>query len=72
MKHMTSAQIDEINELLKNHGEALTAFYDAGIHYGLKLSEKWIFTGVIIGIALGAAIDGIKYIKSKCKTKKES
>lgn len=37
--------IDEINELLKTHGEALTEFYDSGIVNGFK-AGVWTSIGV--------------------------
>ena len=45
---MNSKQIDELNELLKDHGETLTAFYDEGINFGKK-------KGFIVG-AIGSLI----------------
>lgn len=45
---MTKERIDTINELLKTHGDALTAFYDEALHHGIS-------KGVIFG-ALGATI----------------
>ena len=32
MKHMTNTQIDEINRLLTDHREALTAFWDEAFY----------------------------------------
>jgi len=62
---MNNKQIDELNELLVDHGEALTAFYDEGIHYGM-------FKGATIG-AIGSAIGVVimyGIIKLKSRTKK--
>ena len=33
---MNSKQIDELNKLLEDHSETLTAFYDEGIEYGMN------------------------------------
>lgn len=41
--------IDEINELLKTHGEALTEFYGSGIVYGFKIGVWSSMCGVMIG-----------------------
>ncbi len=71
MKRMTNAQINEINELLKTHGEALTAFYNEGICYGMKSGLKWTFGGIVIGIALEVATDIIKRIRNKRNVEEE-
>lgn len=63
MKRMTNAQIDELNELLKNHGETLTAFYNEGILWGMKIGLKWVLAGVMVGIVL----DAVKFIRNKRK-----
>lgn len=46
---MNSKQIDELNELLKDHGETLTAFYDEGIRIGKKNGFTIGFIGSLIG-----------------------
>jgi len=62
---MTNAQVDEINELLKNHSETLSAFYDEGIRYGLKLGLRWMLEGIFIGFVLGTIADVVNYIIEK-------
>lgn len=68
MKKMTHEQIDELNELLAEHSETLTAFYDEGIQYGLK---RGIIAGIVCGslMALGAGVacglDKIREFKKK-------
>ena len=73
MKKMTNVQIVELNGLLTDHGETLTAFYDEGIQIGQK---QGFIEGVVfsLGITIGA---GIVYKLSKIrrfkkKTEKES
>lgn len=61
---MTKEHIDTINNLLVEHGEALTAFYDEGIRYGMKLGV--VFTA--IGVGIGASIN---YVSRKIKTKSD-
>ena len=48
-------QINEINELLINHGEALTAFYDEGMNIG---KSCWFFDGCVAGFSVGALAMG--------------
>jgi hypothetical protein len=72
MKQMTKEQIDEINELLLTHGDALTAFYDEAIRYGMKLCDKWLLRGFVIGIALVGVEEIIRLIRNKRKAEKES
>jgi len=69
MKHMTNAQIDEVNTLLKYHGEALTAFYDEAVSYGMNLGAKGVVKGSLIAFAI---IEVIKIIKSTKKSNEES
>lgn len=65
---MTNEQIDELNELLVDHSEVLTAFYDEGIRYGLKRGA----TLVIAGAALAALVScGIEVIKTRRRKAKE-
>ena len=60
---MNSKQIDELNELLKDHGETLTAFYDEGINFGKK-------KGFIVG-AIGSLIGStVIIVASKLKNRK--
>lgn len=64
MKRMTNAQIDEINMLLKYHGEALTAFYDEAISYGMSLGVKGVAKGSLIAFSVIAGVEIIKIIKN--------
>ena len=64
MKRMTNAQIDEINMLLKHHGEALTAFYDEAISYGMNLGAKGVVKGSLIAFSVIAGIEIIRVIKN--------
>ena len=66
---MTNNQIDELNELLKDHAETLTAFGDELLNYGMK---KGSIAGCLgIGISLSAFYIA-KKIKSKKSKKEES
>lgn len=64
MKHMTNAQIDEINMLLKYHGDALTAFYDEGISFGMMLGARAVVKGGLIACPVIAGIEIIKFLKN--------
>ena len=64
---MTKEHIDTINELLTEHGEALTAFYDEGIYYGMKLGV--VFTAIGVGIV--ASINYVSYKIKNAKSYKE-
>ena len=65
---MTNNQIDELNELLKDHAETLTAFGDELLKYGMTrgLISGCLGTYLGIGISLSAF-----YIAKKIKSKKE-
>ena len=75
IRKMTSAQIEVLNELLAEHGDTLTAFYDEGILYGWM---KGVIVGVLGGsiITFGAgvicAFSGIKTLKKEKENGKES
>lgn len=63
---MNNKQIEELNELLVEHSETLTAFYDEGIEYGMN---KGCVLGAI-GSVLGMAIAyGVIKVVSHCKKK---
>ena len=64
---MTKEHIDTINELLVEHGEALTAFYDEGIHCGMK----WGVASTAIGVGIGVLINYVGYKIKKSKSDKE-
>ena len=64
MKHMTSAQIDELNTLLEKHGETLTAFYNEGMAQGAK--------NVTVGVLISTGVLlSIRIIKTIIETHKE-
>lgn len=65
---MTNEQIRELNELLVDHSEALTAFYDEGIHYGLQWGARLVVAG---GVLAGLVSCGIKVIESRRKKMEE-
>lgn len=69
---MTNAQIDEVNKLLADHGNALTAFYDEGIRYGMRLGYKQVLCGAVLAVVAMGAVEVVKIIKIKRKTEKES
>lgn len=63
---MNSKQIDELNKLLVDHSETLTAFCDEGIEYGMN----WGFIFGAIGSAIGMSIAyGVVKIISNRKNK---
>lgn len=69
---MTNAQVDEVNKLLADHGNALTAFYDEGVRYGMHLDYKQVLCGAMIAIVTMGVIETVKIIKIKRKVEKES
>ena len=66
---MNNKQIDEINNLLINHSDSLTAFYDEGIRYGLN---RGCVVGAIGGTIGATIVYGIITLKSRIKKKEES
>lgn len=63
---MNSKQIDELNMLLKDHGEILTAFYDEGIRYGMLKGFSCGIIGGTIGISTALIIQKlVKHFKTK-------
>lgn len=67
MIKMTNEQIDNLNELLIDNGEALTAFYDETIDVGIR---KGFIIGVSVSLINVIVICGIKkLISKKNKTK---
>lgn len=64
---MTNEQIDELNELLVDHSEALTAFYDEGIRYGLKHGAALVIAGATLAALVSCGIEVIKSKKKKVK-----
>lgn len=64
---MTNEQIDELNELLVDHSEALTAFYDEGIRYGLKSGAVLVIAGAALAALISCGVEVIKSRKNKVK-----
>lgn len=72
MKQMTNAQIDEINRLLADHREALTAFWDEAFYYGMRSGYKWVLCGAAIAVVAMGVGETVIRIKNKRKNEKES
>lgn len=66
---MANEQIDEINELLKTHGDSLTAFYDEGIYHG---TVKGIIIGALVGVIASNMCWVTKCIKDHKNQKRSS
>ena len=49
---MTNNQIDELNELLKDHAETLTAFGDELLNHGMKMGSIAGCLGSYLGIGI--------------------
>lgn len=64
---MTNEQIDELNELLADHSEVLTAFYDEGIRYGLKHGAVLVIAGAALAALVSCGVEVIKSRKNKVK-----
>lgn len=69
---MTNKQIDELNELLVDHSEALTAFYNEGLRYGLKSGAGFTIAGVVLGFVVTGVIDMVKTKKQNKENEEES
>lgn len=70
---MTNNQIDELNELLKDHAETLTAFGDELLNYGMKRGSIAGCLGTYLGIGISLSAFYIaKKIKSRKSKKEES
>ena len=67
---MNSKQIVELNKLLEDHSEILTAFYDEGIEYGMNKGCVMGAFGSVIGMVLAYGV--IKFISHRKKNEKES
>lgn len=64
---MTNEQIEELNELLVDHGDTLTAFYDEG---RAEILSKCC-VGALIAVPVVLAIDrGVSYISKRIKSRK--
>ena len=66
---MTKERIDTINELLKTHGDTLTAFYDEAFHQG---TTKGIMAGALVGVIASNMCWVAKCIKDHKKSEGES
>lgn len=64
---MTSEQIGELNELLVDHSEVLTAFYDEGIRYGLKRGATLVIAGAALAALVSCEIEVMKTRRRKTK-----
>ena len=65
---MTHQQIEELNNLLVDHSECLTAFYDEGIDFGFKKGAGIIALGSLIACL---ATTGVIVLKKRLKPSKE-
>lgn len=57
---MDNKQIEELNELLKDHGDVLTSFYDEGHCYGMTKGVTIGAIGGLIGCLSMAVISKIR------------
>lgn len=70
---MTNNQVNELNELLKDHAETLTAFGDELLNYGMRKGLIGGCLGTYLGIGIGLSVIHItKKIKSRKFKKEES
>ena len=72
MKSLTTNQVNELNELLKDHSSTLTAFYDEGISYGMRKGYLIGFTGCLVGSLSTMIVAEIVKYKNSQKSDKES
>lgn len=66
---MTKEQINDVNELLKNHSDSLTAFYDEGAYHN---KVEGIIIGALIGCVTANICWIIKTVKDHKKSEEES
>ena len=62
---MTHEQIDEVNKLLRDHRESLTAFYDEALHQGRV-------DGIIAGVLVGAIAANICWVVKSIRNHKNT
>lgn len=62
---MTDERLDDVNSLLKTHGDSLTAFYDEGSCCGKR-------NGIIIGALVGTIVSNLWWITRTFKNHKKS
>jgi hypothetical protein len=65
MFKMTGKQIDEINELLVEHSEALTGFYDEGYNQGLRHGIIAWAAASLFGLSTTIVVHGINDARRK-------
>ena len=65
---ITNERIEDINELLKTHGDSLTAFYEEGIYHG---EVKGIIIGALVGVVMSSICWAVKTIKDHKKSEGE-
>ena len=69
---LTNDQIDELNNLLVDHFETISAFYDEGITYGLRKGCLIGFVGCSLGVMSAIVFDEIAKYKKSQKSENES
>lgn len=69
---LTNNQIDELNNLLVDHSETISAFYDEGITYGLRKGYLIGFVGCSLGVLSAIVINKIVKHKKSQKSEIES
>ena len=73
---MNNKQIEELNKLLVDHSETLTAFYDEGIEYGLAmgcgLAAVMATIGSVVGISIAYGVTKIIAHRKKKDNEDES
>lgn len=66
---MTKERSDVINELLKTNGEALTAFHDEGMRYGMY---QGFWAGTMVTLATIFIFASIIHHRNESKNEEES
>ncbi len=69
---MNSKQIEELNELLVEHSETLTAFYDEGIEYGMNKGCLLGAIGSVVGMTIAYGVIKIVSHYKKKEIEEES
>lgn len=69
---LTNDQVDELNNLLVDHRETISAFYDEGITYGLRKGCLTGFLGCLLGVLSTIVVDEIVKYKKSQKSENES
>ena len=68
-KIMNNEQIDELNKLLVNHADCLTAFFDEGVSLGMKRGKELFVVGALVA---SLASVGTVIVTNILKTKKQN